>query len=121
MLETKRKIGFCTTILLMWAFIPGCLVSHESETTHTGTDVAQSTFEQIKVNQTTIGWVHATLGDPSSKTSDGGDEVWKYAYTEHTDSSGAVFLLFGGTSSTDKTKTAFIEFRNGIVINKWRG
>jgi hypothetical protein len=97
------------------------LISAGSNTTHTGTSVAPSTFEQIKVNSTTIGWVHATLGEPSNKTNDGGDEVWKYTYTERTDTSGAVFLVFGGSSTTEKTNTVFIEFKNGIVINKWRG
>jgi outer membrane protein assembly factor BamE (lipoprotein component of BamABCDE complex) len=104
------------------AIAPGCLVTNQSNTTHSGTDVAQGTFDQVKTGSTTIGWVHATLGEPSNKTiSDGNDEVWKYIYTEHTDSSGSVFLLFGGASTSEKTKTVFIEFKDGIVINKWRG
>ena len=103
------------------AAMPGCLISGSSETTYTGTNVSQSTFAQIKPGSTTIGWVHATLGEASTKTKDGDDEVWKYTYTEHTDSSGAVFLIFGGSSSNEKTNTVFIEFKNGVVINKWRG
>jgi outer membrane protein assembly factor BamE (lipoprotein component of BamABCDE complex) len=103
------------------AATPGCLFSAHSDTTYTGTNVSQSTFAQIKPGSTTIGWVHATLGEPNSKTKDGDDEVWKYTYTEHTDSSGAVFLIFGGSSSSEKTNTVFIEFKNGVVINKWRG
>jgi outer membrane protein assembly factor BamE (lipoprotein component of BamABCDE complex) len=100
---------------------PGCLITGESTTTTRGTNVAPSTFAQIKVGSTTIGWVHATLGDPSSKTTDGDDEVWKYTYTEHTNTSGAVFLVFGGSTSTEKVNTVFIEFKNDVVINKWRG
>jgi outer membrane protein assembly factor BamE (lipoprotein component of BamABCDE complex) len=109
------------TLCITMAFVPGCLISGSSNTTHTGTNVAPSTFQQIKVGSTTIGWIHAMLGEPTSKTNDGGDEVWKYTYTEHTDTSGAVFLVFGGSSSSEKTNTVFIEFKNGTVINKWRG
>src|SRR5271170_5066393 len=67
----------------------GCLVSGHSDTTYTGINVAQSTFEQIKPGSTTIGWVHATLGEANSKTRDGDDEVWKYTCTQHTDSGSA--------------------------------
>ncbi len=99
----------------------GCLFSSTSSTTHTGTNVAQGTFDQIKPGETTIGWVHATLGEPTSKQADGDDLVWKYTYTQRTDSSGAVFLIFGGNSTDEKTNTVFIEFKNDVVINKWRG
>jgi outer membrane protein assembly factor BamE (lipoprotein component of BamABCDE complex) len=99
----------------------GCLVTHESETTHTGTRVAPDTFAQIKPGTTTIGWVEATLGPPTSKTRNDNDEVWKYIYTEHTDSSGAIFLIFGGSDSTERSETSFIEFKDGTVINKWHG
>jgi outer membrane protein assembly factor BamE (lipoprotein component of BamABCDE complex) len=103
------------------AAMSGCLISGHTDTTYSGTNVSQSTFAQIKPGSTTIGWVHATLGEPNTKTKDGDDEVWKYTYTEHTDSSGAVFLIFGGSSSSEKTNTVFIEFKDGVVFNKWRG
>jgi outer membrane protein assembly factor BamE (lipoprotein component of BamABCDE complex) len=111
-----------TAILgLTLTLVSGCLIGTASNTMHTGTNVGQSTFDQIKAGSTTVGWVHATLGDPTSKTVDGDDEIWKYTYTEHTDSGGYVFLIFGGSSSNEKTSTAFIEIKDGIVINKWRG
>jgi outer membrane protein assembly factor BamE (lipoprotein component of BamABCDE complex) len=119
----NRTILFTALILcVVLALLSGCLITNQSNTTHTGTNVSQSTFDQIKAGSTTIGWVHATLGEPTSKTvDDGDDEVWKYSFTEHTDSSGSVFLIFGGASSNEKTNTVFIEFKSGIVINKWRG
>lgn len=113
-------IGVAILVLAM-LFVPGCLVTSDSTTTRTGTKVAPGTYSQIEIGSTTVGWVHNTLGDPTSKTNDKGDEVWKYTYTEHTDSSGAVFLVFGGRSENDVVNTVFIEFRDGIVVNKWRG
>ena len=106
---------------LMSIAFTGCLITHESETTHKGTSVAPATFAQIQPGKTTIGWVQATLGEPSSRTNTDGDIVWKYIYTEHTDSSGAIFLIFGGSTSNEKSETTFIEFKDGIVTNKWRG
>ena len=104
-----------------FCLLAGCLVEHCSNTTHDGTRVAPDTLAQIKVGETTTGWIAATLGPPTSKTKTDQDEVWKYVYTEHTSNQGAIFLIFSGSDTSDKSETAFIEFKNGVVINKWRG
>ncbi len=65
-------------------------------------------------------WVHATLGEPSSRTGPEEDQIWKYVYTTRTDSHGSVFLIFGGSDVKKTTSEAFIEFRDGVVANKWR-
>jgi hypothetical protein len=41
--------------------------------------------------------------------------------TEKKEGSGAIFLIFGGTSSKEKSGTAFVELKDGVVTNKWRG
>jgi hypothetical protein len=99
----------------------GCLVAGNSETKRTGTDVPESTFSQIQPGKTTVGWVQATLGEPTTKSKVDDHEVWKYSYTVRTDNSGAIFLIFGGHSTDEKTHNAFVEFKDGLVINKWRG
>lgn len=108
-------------LLLALCCLAGCLVTHSSETTHNGTQVAQSSFEQIKIGSTTRGWVSSILGSPTSVSKNGESEIWKYVCTEHTDEHGAIFLVFGGSDSSEKSETVFIEFEDGIVINKWRG
>jgi outer membrane protein assembly factor BamE (lipoprotein component of BamABCDE complex) len=102
----------------------GCLVTSTSEESREGKYVADSTFDQIKPGKTTAAWVKATLGEPSARTKvedDGDSEVWKYSYTERKSGSGAIFLIFGGTSSKEKSGTAFVELNDGVVTNKWRG
>jgi outer membrane protein assembly factor BamE (lipoprotein component of BamABCDE complex) len=121
MFKTRRSSIIRVVLLTAICSLGGCLVTASSETTHNGTRVAPDTFAQIKPGTTTAGWVEATLGPPTSKNKTGDDEVWKYVYTEHTDSGGAIFLIFGGSGSSDKSETSFIEFKDGVVINKWRG
>ncbi len=103
------------------AVLSGCLISSNSTETRSGNYVAESTFSKIEPGKTTAGWVKATLGDPSSKSTVDDHEVWKYTYTTRTDNSGAVFLIFGGHNSSETTGTAFVEIKDGIVTNKWRG
>jgi len=105
------------------ALCAGCLVSASSSEKRTGNYVADSTFSKIEPGKTTAGWVQATLGEPNSKDKVAADnsEVWKYTYTEKKNSEGAVFLIFGGSSSKETTGHAFVEIKDGVVVNKWRG
>lgn len=123
---TRRSISLRTSLLLvtllsMSLAAPGCLVTSNSSEHRSGSYVADSTFSQIQPGKTTAGWVDATLGKPTSISHlDDGTEIWKYSYTETHDSSGAVFLVFGGTTSTETNHTAFVEIKDGIVRKAWR-
>jgi hypothetical protein len=98
----------------------GCLVTADSRQSRSGTAVPEATFTQIEPGKTTSAWVQATLGEPTSKSQVDGSEIWSYRYTERTDSSGTVFLLFGGHSSSEKSHAAFVELKDGVVVKKWR-
>lgn len=107
--------------LLALIFLGGCLVSHTSNQKVTGNFIPTNTFDRIEPGKTTATWVQATLGEPSSKDKvDGTTEVWKYSYTEQKESSGAIFLIFGGSDKKEEQHVAYVEMKNGIVTNKWR-
>jgi len=103
------------------AFGSGCLVTADSHETRKGTYVSENTFAQIRPGQTTEDWVRVTLGTPTSETvlKDGG-RILKWSYTEHHESSGAVFLIFGGHSEKDTDHTAYVEIHDGVVTKAWR-
>ena len=109
-------------MLALTAVCAGCLVSHSSDQHITGNYVPQSAFDRIEPGKTTAAWVKATLGEPSTKQpGDGSAEVWKYSYTEEQESSGAIFLIFGGSDKKALQRTAYVEFKDGVVSSKWRG
>ena len=121
--HTRRLALLLLAAALLLPFVAGgCLVTSDTSEHRSGNYVADSTFDQIRPGKTTEGWVDATLGKPTSvsRLADG-TQIWKYSYTERRDSSGAVFLIFGGSSSSEKTHTAFVEIKDGIVTNAWRG
>ncbi len=100
----------------------GCLFGGGTTIKRTGTDVPRAAFDEIQPGTTTLAWVHATLGEPSAKEKpEPHDEVWRYDYTEHVDSNGYVLFVFGGTNSTETTRKAVVEFKDGVVVRKWRG
>ena len=108
-------------MLLCVLLLPGCLVSSTSNQKVTGNYVPQNTFDRIEPGKTTSSWVKATLGEPSSKeTTENAAEVWKYSYTEVKEGSGAIFLIFGGSDRKEFQRSAYVEFKDGIVTQKWR-
>src|SRR2546421_9786796 len=109
-----------TASLLITLFAAGCLVMSGSNETRTGKYVAPATFDQIKPGKTTEAWVLATLGEPTKKTKADESEVWKWEYNEQRESSGAIFLIFGGTSKKQSNGAAYVELKNGVVTNAWR-
>ena len=99
----------------------GCLVSSTSNQKVSGNYVPENTFDRIKPGETTSSWVKATLGAPSTKETVGDEtEVWKYSYTEVKEGSGAIFLIFGGTDRKELQRSAYVEFKDGVVKSKWR-
>jgi outer membrane protein assembly factor BamE (lipoprotein component of BamABCDE complex) len=117
--NTSRAILMLALLLILP--LAGCLVSHTANEKITGNYVPTDTFDRIEPGKTTATWVKATLGEPSSKDCSGtGTEVWKYSYTEENESSGAIFLIFGGSDKKEQKRVAYVEIKDGTVTNKWR-
>ena len=106
----------CSSILLT-----GCLITGDNHESTTGTKVSDATFGQIQPNSTTEDWIRTTLGQPTSDSAlrDGG-RILKYTYSERRETSGAVFLIFGGHNEKHVDHTAYIEIHNGLVTKAWR-
>lgn len=108
-------------VLCLLLFGSGCLVSSTSHQSVSGNYVPENTFDRIKPGETTSAWVKATLGEPSTKEqADPVTEVWKYSYTEVKEGSGAIFLIFGGSEKKELQRSAYVEFKDGVVKSKWR-
>jgi len=115
--------AFARAALLVSVCVPlcGCLVMSNREEHMTGKYVGAHTFDQIEPGKTKADWVEATLGEPTEKKKfDDASEIWKYTYTQHKDSQGAIFLVFAGNDSRERRGTAYIELEDGVVQKKWR-
>ena len=98
----------------------GCLISSSSATEYSGNRVGRTTLNRLEKGVSTEEYVLATIGiaDEIQELSDG-TVLWKYKWHEKKRSSGAVFLIFGGHSSTSKDGRAYIRFTDGIVEHYW--
>ncbi len=98
----------------------GCLIRSSSSISYAGNRVTSKSLARLEKGETTEEFVLATIGvaDDQQELSDG-SVLWKYSWTEKRRHSGAVFLLFGGESSTHRDGKAFIRFQDGIVQDFW--
>lgn len=102
--------------------LSGCLIMGSAKQERTGNYVSDATLARIEPGKTTAGWVIATLGEPDTRSKVEDDrELWRWNYKETRTSNAAVFLLFGGSDEKETSGSAFLELKDGIVVNKWRG
>jgi len=100
----------------------GCLFGGSSSVKREGTFVAPETLGQIQAGKSNKAYVVALLGQPTEKKEiEPGHELWKYSYKEKTESSGYVFLIFGGSDEKETGSKVYVEFTDDTVSKTWRG
>ncbi len=130
-MNLRRPLVILASSLLLLAAPSGCLVASSNSTQVSGVQISAATLEQIEPNRTTEQWLIATLGEPTNRstvsplTSDSAVsgpkvEILRYDFSRTERSAGAVFLIFGGSSSRSESSRAFFEVTNGIVTRAWR-
>lgn len=89
-----------------------------------GTYISDELVDRIKVDKTTEDWILAVLGEPTAKADlRDGTVIWRWTYRPTVQES-AIVEVFGSKDDKDPklaTSTTFVQFRNGIVIDKWKG
>lgn len=107
-------------LVVLPVLLSGCLVGSSNSTTVTGNEVSAGKFAAIKPGDIAAS-VEATLGPPSSKgPEENGLEVWTWSYKETKRSSGHVFLIFSGSDEKVYDRSAFVQFKDGVVVKAWR-
>jgi len=106
--------------LLLTTLLPGCLITSKGDTSHSGQHISAETYAQVKEG-TTQGFVLATFGEPTSKTTlEDCSQIWRWRYTETRSSSGTVILLLSSSNRTETQHNTFVEFMDGVVVRTWR-
>jgi hypothetical protein len=96
--------------------LPGCLIASTRSASVTGREVTSAELNSIRPGETTEADVLTRLGAPTTTTqlSDGGKlHTWSATTTER--SSGAVFLIFAGTSEKNTTRSVNVSCKDGLV------
>lgn len=108
---TLALFGVVSTMVL-----PGCLVASKREASVSGREVSQTELDAIAVGTTSETDVLVRLGPPSSTTqlSDGG-KLHTWSATTRETSSGAVFLIFAGSSVKETKRSVMISCKDGVV------
>lgn len=96
--------------------LSGCLISSRSNTTTSGRTLSTQDSRSIQIGKTTGDELIASFGEPTSRVDrPDGSSTWKWCRTETRNSSGAVFFIFGGSSTRTESNCAVVELTGGVV------
>ncbi|MBN2507207.1 MAG: outer membrane protein assembly factor BamE [Verrucomicrobia bacterium] len=108
--------------LLLMAVSPGCtVISSNSSTSHSGTQVPEETIAQLEVGKTTKEWVIATLGAPTSASSvNEKTEVLRYTSTRTRKTHSGLLLVLSANNQTVTKETLYLEFQEAVLKRYWK-
>jgi len=124
----KKSIR-CTSLALTSAVLlsmpltmGGCLFSRSKEVSYSGSRVEFGDLSKVHLHRSTTSDVERLLGPPSSTvTNDDSSETWSWKWRKVTEGEGHVFLIFAGEKSKTEDHAVNIRFKDGVVVDKWRG
>jgi hypothetical protein len=114
------RFGSAALAALLLLGTGGCLAYSVTNSATSGQAIGAGLFDRISAGMT-ASWARANLGEPTSKAVDGSDEVWRYQRTDHATHYDMIVFVYFGSNNTDHDESAFIEFKDGCVVAKWRG
>lgn len=89
-----------------------------------GTYISDPLYEIVKPGETTSDWIIAVFGEPNVRTElRDGTEVWRWTYKPIAQES-AIIEVFGSDEKKEPkltTRTVFVQIRDDVVIQKWKG
>lgn len=100
--------------------LPGCLVTSSNSAAYSGNRVEPNADRAVTLHETTPAETVAMLGEPTTRVTENDEEVLTWRWTARRESSGSVFLIFGGSSETTHDHALSIAFREGVAVRKWR-
>lgn len=114
----RRTVAVAAGVLVACSLV-GCIGGSSTKTS--GTFVGAETMERIEPGETTADRVRAMLGQPSRVNStDDGSQIWVYQWKRTAKGGGMVFPIAFGNSSTETSGRAYVEVREGVVVDAWR-
>ena len=116
-----RRTLVSTLAVALMLPLTGCLITSRNHEDLTGTEVNDATFNRIEPGTTTRQWILGTLGQPTTQTTlEDGSELWKWSFARTRSSSGSLLFVFGGSSSTVSSGSAYVQMKDGVVTKAWR-
>lgn len=119
--ERWFRVGTGLVMAAAVGCLGGCLISSSSHTDYSGSYVSHTELSKLTKGESTEEFVVATLGAPTEKTvQTDGSSIWRYTWEEVKERDSAVFLVLASDSSSRREGTAFVQVRDGVVVDYWR-
>lgn len=108
------------SLVLASAVLGGCLITASTRRSYDGVVPSDETIKEIEIGKTTVEWLIAVAGKPSSREKvDDHTELLRYEKTATVDKSFFVFLLMQSRVNTSTRETVVFEVVDGVVTKCW--
>lgn len=98
----------------------GC-IGGNSKSKMTGDYVGATTVGKIEPGVTTSDRVRAMLGEPTRRSHlDDGSQLWVWSWKRTSSGGGYVFPIAFGSARSEHEGSAFVEMKDGVVVDAWR-
>jgi len=120
MSNRSQRVRLAALLAVLAFGVSGCLIGTSENTKYQGRYISQETLRQIEPGDSRDE-VRSILGSPTSSTQkESGTTIWTYSYTQATTKTGAVFLLFGSSKTTETEGAVYVEFdADDKVVKTW--
>lgn len=88
-----------------------------------GTYISDELLDIVKIGTTTDDWILAVMGEPDARTTlRNGTDIWRWTY-KPIEQQGSMVEVFTRTEKEPKlaARSVFVQLREGIAIEKWKG
>ena len=120
--DHMKRINTIAALALasLGTLMSGC-IGGNSKSKMTGDYVGATTVGKIEPGVTTSDRVLAMLGQPTRRsTLDDGSQLWVWSWKRTSSGGGYVFPIAFGSSRSETEGSAFVEIKDGLVVDAWR-
>jgi len=116
-------IGRCALLVAVLSMAACSFVDHQRDVSFGGAGklVPSSVFEQIKPGKTSRAWLHANLGEPTSRSmSDDGEELLTYSFDTTKQKRLRVLFIYQSRRTQTDSKHVYVSLKKGLVTRCWK-
>ena len=116
-------IGRCSVLVAVLSIAACSFVDHRRDVSFGGAGklVPSSVLEQIKPGKTSRAWLHANLGEPTSRSmSDDGEELLTYAFDTIKQKRLRILFVYQSRRTQTDSKHVYVSLKKGLVTRCWK-
>ena len=118
-MNTPLKAAAAALTIASATLLAGCVISGSHKEHVSGRPISTTTLDRLTTGRTTHDQAVDLLGPPTRTMNDSEKTVLVYEYARSERGKGRLIFVFSSTNESIEKRTAYLEFQDNILTNKW--